>query len=44
TDSNVRVAVARGEIVIAGEKLVLRSILHDEIIVDGTINSVSYIG
>ncbi len=44
TDSNVRVAVARGEIVIAGEKLTLRSILHDEIIVDGTINSVSYIG
>lgn len=43
TDSHIRVAVARGELVIVGERLTLRSILHDEIIVDGTINNVSYI-
>lgn len=43
TDTHVRVAVARGEIVIAGQRLTLRSILADEIIVDGTINNVSYI-
>lgn len=43
TDTHVRVAVARGEIVIAGQRLTLRSILPDEIIVDGTINNVSYI-
>lgn len=44
TDTHIRIAVARGEIVIAGKKLTLRSILADEIIVDGTINNVSYIG
>ncbi len=43
TDTHIRVAVARGEIVIAGQRLTLRSILPDEIIVDGTINNVSYI-
>lgn len=44
TDTHIRVAVARGEIVIAGKKLTLRSILPDEIIIDGTINNVSYVG
>ena len=43
TDTHIRIAVARGEIVIAGKKLTLRSILSDEIIVDGTIRNVSYI-
>lgn len=43
TDTHIRVAVARGEIVVAGKKLTLRSILSDEIIVDGTISNVSYI-
>lgn len=43
TDSHIRVAVARGELVVAGQKLTLRSILPDEIIVDGTITNVSYI-
>lgn len=43
TDTHIRVAVARGEIVISGQKLSLRSILPDEIIIDGTISNVSYI-
>ncbi len=43
TDTHVRVAVSRGEVVISGQKLTLRSILPDEIIIDGTITSVSYI-
>ncbi|NLW16217.1 MAG: sporulation protein YqfC [Firmicutes bacterium] len=44
TDTHIRVAVARGEIVITGQKLTLRSILPDEIIIDGSITNVAYIG
>lgn len=44
TDSHIRVAVTRGELVISGEQLSLRSILNDQIIVDGTISNVVLIG
>lgn len=43
TAQRVQVAVARGEVVVEGQNLTLRSILPDEIIIDGLIARVSYI-
>jgi sporulation protein YqfC len=44
SDRRIRVAVSRGEFIIEGQKLTLRSILPDAIIIDGTITGISYIG
>lgn len=43
TDRRIRVAVEKGEVVIAGQKLTLRSIYADEIIIDGLILDVSFV-
>ncbi len=43
TDSRVRVAVEKGEVVVVGQKLTLRSIYADEIIIDGLILDVSFV-
>lgn len=42
TDQRIRVAVDKGEIVIEGQRLTIRSIFSDEIVVDGLITGVSY--
>ena len=44
SDQCVRIAVERGEVQVTGQKLTLRSIFPDEIIIDGLIFAVSYIG
>lgn len=42
TDQRIRVAVEKGEVEVLGQKLTIRSIFPDEIIVDGLITGVAY--
>lgn len=43
TGGRIRVAVEKGEVIIEGQRLTIRSIFSDEIVVDGLITGVSYV-
>lgn len=43
TETDIRIAISKGELGISGQKLVLRTIVFDEIVVDGIITAVSYL-
>ncbi len=42
TDKIIRISISGGELVVKGERLIIRNVFSEEILIEGVINSLNY--